>query len=57
MFNEVRGNSFQQCDTLSVIIFVTVGSEVDHSCLPIAKVQNGGAIPPFSIGLHGMVRN
>jgi hypothetical protein len=40
-----------------VIIFVTAGREVDRSPPPTAKVKNGRAIPPFSIGLHGMVLN
>jgi hypothetical protein len=31
--------------------------EAHHSSQYIAEVKDGGAIPPLSIRLHGMVRN
>jgi hypothetical protein len=33
------------------------GREADHSPSSIAEVKNGGAIPPSSIFLHGILLN
>jgi hypothetical protein len=33
------------------------GCEADHSPPSSGEVKNGGAIPPLSIGLHGVMLN